>query len=48
MNAQELTKVVTRLENELIEVKKDLEFLKQENEKLRLKVSDLEIDVRQK
>lgn len=46
MNAQELTKQFYQMSNDLIELKKAVQYLEMENEKLRLRLSDLEIDVR--
>lgn len=45
MDARELTKKYTVIENELFQTKKQLEFLTQEYEKLRMIVDDLKIDV---
>lgn len=46
MNAHELTIVVNKMTSELMEVQKEAKFLKQELEKIRLLVSDLQIDVK--
>ena len=46
MDARELTKVVNQLTNDMIEIKKEVSYLTQEFEKLRLLVSDLQIDVK--
>ena len=46
MNAQELTKIVNRLTNEMPDIKKEVEFLKQDLEKIRRMVSDMEIDIK--
>lgn len=45
MDAKELTKKYYDLENRYTETKKQVEFLTQEFEKLRLLVDDLRIDV---
>lgn len=48
MDARELTKIVVQLEARLIKAEKEIQFLENENEKLSLRLKDLEIDVRQK
>lgn len=48
MNAQELTKYIVKIENRLIEAEKEIEYLKDMIEKHKLKISDLEYDVRQR
>ena len=45
MDARELTKEYTRLSNELFTTKKQVEYLTQEMEKLRMLVDDMKIDV---
>lgn len=45
MDARELTKKYTDMSNELFQTKKQVEFLTQEIEKLRLLVDDMKIDV---
>lgn len=47
MDARELTKVVNKLSNDMIEVKKEADFLRQELEKIRLISSDLQIEIKQ-
>jgi ribosomal protein S15P/S13E len=46
MDARELTKEYTRLSNDLFTTKKQVEYLTQELEKLRMLVDDMKIDVR--
>lgn len=46
MDARELTKVVTDQGNRLFTMEKQVEYLTQELEKIRLIVDDLKIDVR--
>ena len=46
MNARELTKYAWKLDNEILEIKKEIEFLTNENAILRRKLEDLEIDVK--
>lgn len=45
MGARELTKEYTRLSNELFTTRKQVEYLTQELEKLRMLVDDMKIDV---
>ena len=45
MDARELTKKYNDLSNTVIELKKEVEYLTQENTKLRMIVEDLKIDV---
>lgn len=46
MNAIELTKHVYALENKLIETERKIQYLEILTEKLELRLTDLEIDVR--
>lgn len=46
MDARELTKKYYDLNNQIIELSKKVEFLEQENSKLRMQVDDLKIDVK--
>lgn len=46
MDARELTKKYYEMSNKLIDAIKDIEFLKSENEKLRMKLDDMSIDVK--
>ncbi len=46
MDARELTKKYYEMSNKLIDAIKDIEFLKSENEKLRMKLDDISIDVK--
>jgi regulator of replication initiation timing len=46
MDARELTKKYYEMSNKLTDAIKDIEFLKSENEKLRMKLDDLSIDVK--
>lgn len=46
MNAKELTKVVNEQSNRIIELEKDMEYLKQEFKKQRMFIDDLKIDVK--
>lgn len=45
MDAKELTKYAYRHDNEIIELKKQVEFLTQEYEKFRILVDDMRIDI---
>ena len=45
MNAKELTKIVNEQSNRIIELEKDVNYLKQEFEKQRMFIDDLKIDV---
>lgn len=45
MDARELTKEYTKISNELFITKKQVEYLTQELEKLRMLVDDMKIDV---
>ena len=47
MNAIELTKMVNQMSDRLIKLEKTVKFLENENDKLRLIVKDLQIDVAQ-
>lgn len=47
MDARELTKRCHALENEVMELKKEIKYLTQEMEKQRLKMSDMEMDLKQ-
>ncbi len=46
MDARELTKRMHEMENNVIEMGKEVEYLKQELEKQRLIISDLKVDVK--
>ena len=46
MDAKELTKVVNKHDTDIIELKKQVEYLTQEVEKLRLLMGDLNYDVK--
>jgi ABC-type phosphate transport system auxiliary subunit len=46
MDARELTVVVNNLKDQAYEIEKQVSYLTQEFEKLRLLVSDLQIDVK--
>ena len=46
MDAKELTKAVEKQNNEIYELKKQVEFLTTEFEKQRMFISDLQIDVK--
>jgi regulator of replication initiation timing len=46
MDARELTKTYNDLRNDVIELKKQVDYLTQENEKLRMIVEDLRIDIK--
>ena len=46
MDARELTKKYYEMSNKLIDAIKDIEFLKSENEKLRMKLDDMSVDVK--
>ena len=46
MDARELTKKVTEQENRLYHLEKEVVFLREEVEKLRLLMGDIEIDVK--
>lgn len=45
MNAQELTKYFYKHDNEIVALKKQVEYLEAELKKLRLLMQDLQIDV---
>lgn len=47
MDARELTKRCYALENEVMELKKEIKYLTQEMEKQRLKMSDMEMELKQ-
>lgn len=46
MDARELTKRMHEMENSVIEMGKEVDYLKQELEKQRLIISDLQVDVK--
>ena len=46
MDARELTKEYTRLSNDLFTTMKQVEYLTQEMEKMRMLVDDMKIDVK--
>lgn len=46
MDARELTKYVWKLDNEILNLKKEIEFLTNENAILRRKINDFEIDIK--
>ena len=46
MDAKELTKKYWALENEVAELKKEVEYLKDEAQKLRMLTEDMKIDLR--
>ena len=46
MDAKELTKKYQALENEVVELKKEVEYLKDEVQKLQMLTGDMEIDLR--
>ena len=45
MDARELTKVCNELQNSFIEMKKTVEYLEQEVNKLRLLTEDMKVDI---
>ena len=45
MDARELTKVVNRLEDKMIQLEKEVQYLKQVVDKQQLEISDMKIDV---
>ena len=45
MNAKELTEIVNKQSNEIIELNGDVTYLKQEVEKLRMLMDDIKIDI---
>lgn len=47
MNAQELTKYVTKLENRIIELEKNVKYLNHMIDKYAVRIYDLEIDMKQ-
>lgn len=48
MNAQELTKKVIEQENRIINLENEIKYLQDTVDKLTLRLSDLEIDVKQR
>lgn len=46
MNAQELSKAFVLLDNQLIDLRKKVQFLDNENNSLRLQVNDLKMDLK--
>ena len=46
MNAQELSKAFVLLDNQLIDLRKKVDFLENENSNLRLQVKDLKMDLK--
>lgn len=46
MNAQELSKAFVLLDNQLIDLRKKVDFLENENSSLRLQVKDLKMDLK--
>lgn len=46
MDARELTQVTNKHANEIYELKKQVDFLRQEFEKQRLIISDMQIDIK--
>ena len=47
MNAQELTKVVNKLENQIIEIEKTVKYLNHMTDKMVVRIYDLEMDMKQ-
>ena len=47
MNAQELTKVVNKLENQIIEIEKNVKYLNNMIDKMVVRIYDLEIEMKQ-
>ena len=46
MNAQDLSKAFVLLDNQLIDLRKKVDFLENENSNLRLQVKDLKMDLK--
>ena len=46
MNAQELSNAFVLLDNQLIDLRKKVDFLENENSNLRLQVKDLKMDLK--
>lgn len=46
MDARELTKIVMQFSNDIIDLKKEVNYINQQLQKLRVVVADLQIDVK--